>query len=213
MFSEANLIKQGNNIYVQHGDDKSLYVEFTMEAIQNEQRSIEEGRPIFEEKEYVTIRMAGDTKTVRKRPVKLEWEGEVPPDNERWPRQYHAFKNQQQQAVDGTPLEQWSLMNKADVMSVKALNIFTVEQLASLGDNNLNWLGARTWRDKAVAWLEQAQSGSGVAKLQAENEQLKLQMEALKNQMNALLEAKPELAEKKRGRPAKEVVNDEQNIT
>ena len=54
------------------------------------------------------------------------------------------------------PLEQWPLMNKADVMMVKGLNIYTVEQLAGLGDNSLTWLGARTWRDKAVAYLEEA---------------------------------------------------------
>lgn len=207
MFAEANIIKQGNNVYVQHGDDNGLYVEFSMEAVQNEEKSQSEGRPIFEEKEYITIRIAGDTKTVRKRPVQLEWSGNQPPDSERWPRQYQAFKNQQKQVMEGTPLEQWPLMNKADVMSVKGLNIYTVEQLAGLGDNALTWLGARTWRDKAVAYLAEAQKGAGVAKLQAENDKLKLQMEAMQNQMAALLEAKPELAEKKRGRPAKEVTN------
>lgn len=207
MFAEANIIKQGNNVYVQHGDDNGLYVEFSMEAVQNEEKSQSEGRPIFEEKEYITIRIAGDTKTVRKRPVQLEWSGNQPPDSERWPRQYQAFKNQQKQVMEGTPLEQWPLMNKADVMSVKGLSIYTVEQLAGLGDNALTWLGARTWRDKAVAYLAEAQKGAGVAKLQAENDKLKLQMEALQNQMAALLDAKPELAEKKRGRPAKEVDN------
>lgn len=207
MFAEANIIKQGNSVYVQHGDDNGLYVEFSMEAVQNEEKSQAEGRPIFEEKEYITIRIAGDTKTVRKRPVQLDYQGNQPPDNERWPRQYQAFKNQQKQVMEGTPLEQWTLMNKADVMSIKGLNIYTVEQLSGLGDNALTWLGARTWRDKAKSWLEEAQKGAGVAKLQAENDQLKLQMEALQNQMAALLDAKPELAEKKRGRPAKEVTN------
>lgn len=207
MFADANIIKQGNNVYVQHGDDSGLYVEFSMEAVQNEEKSLAEGHPVYEEKEYITIRIAGDTKTVRKRPVQLEWSGNTPPDQERWPRQYQAFKNQQKQVMEGMPLEQWPLMNKADVMMVKGLNIYTVEQLSALGDNALTWLGARTWRDKAVAYLAEAKKGAGVAKLQAENEQLKMQMEALKNQMDALLEAKPELAEKKRGRPAKEVTN------
>lgn len=207
MFADANIVKQGNNVYVQHGNDSGLYVEFSMEAVQNEEKSQAEGRPIFEEKEYITIRIAGDTKTVRKRPVQLEWSGDTPPDNERWPRQYQAFKNQQKQVIEGTPLEQWPLMNKADVLSIKSLNIYTVEQLAGIGDNALTWIGARMWRDKALAYLEEAKKGAGVAKLQAENENLKLQMEALQNQMKALLEAKPELAEKKRGRPAKEVTN------
>ena len=36
------------------------------------------------------------------------------------------------------PLEQWPMMNKADVMMVKGLNIYTVEQLSGLGDNALH---------------------------------------------------------------------------
>lgn len=207
MFADANIIKQGNNLHVQHGDDRGLYVEFTMEAVQNDEKSQEQGRPIFEEKEYITIRIAGDTKTVRQRPVQLDWVGNVPPDSERWPRQYQAFKSQQKQAIEGTLLEQWPLMNKADVMSVKGLNIYTVEQLAELGDNALNWLGARAWRDKAIAYLAEAQKGAGISKLQAENDHLRTEIDALKNQMAAFFDNKPEIIEKKRGRPAKVVID------
>lgn len=204
MFADPKIVQQGQNYHVQYGDDNGLYVEFSMEAIQNEQRSIDEGRPIFEDKEYITIRIVGDTKTVRKRPVQKEWQGNTPPDTERWPRQYAAFKNQQSQSVDGTPITEWAAITKSDAASMKAMNIHTVEMLANLGDGNLNWMGARQMRDKAKAWLEQAKEGTGLSKLQAENEQLKTDMAALQNQMKALLEINPELAEKKRGRPPKE---------
>ena len=50
MFADANIIKQGNNLYVQHGDDSGLYVEFSMEAVENTEKSQEQGRPVFEEK-------------------------------------------------------------------------------------------------------------------------------------------------------------------
>jgi len=211
MFAEEKVIKQGNNYHVQYGSDEGLYVEFSIEAIQNQARSDEEGRPIFEDKEYITIRIAGDNKTVRKRPVLTKWEGNTPPDTERWPRQYQAFKNQQSQAIDGTPITEWAAITKSDAMSMKALNIHTVEQLAALGENNMQWLGARVMRDKAKAFLEQGKSGAVSSKLIAENEQLKADMEALKNQMAALIDAKPELAlKRKAGRPAKEVKNGEE---
>lgn len=212
MFAEANVIKQGNNYYVKHGDDSGLYVEFTVEAIKNEELSMEHGRPIFEDKDYITIRIAGDTKTVRKRPVQLEWQGDVPPDDKRWPRQYEAFKNQKSQVADGLPLTEWAAITKSDAASMKAMNIHTVEMLAGLQDNHLTWLGARQMRDKAIAWLNQARDGSGLSKLQSENEQLKIQMEALKNQMAGLLDAVPDLEQKKRGRPPKEV-NNGKNVT
>lgn len=204
------IIQQGQNYHVQHGTDAGLYVEFHMEAVENKQKSEEAGRPIFEDKEYITIRIAGDSKTVRVRPVQTIFDVGVPPDAERWPRQYAAFKAQQSQAIEGTPLTEWSLITKSDAMSMKAMNIHTVEMLASLGDNNIDWLGGRSMRDKAKAWLEQAQGNAGISKLQADNDSLKNQVEALKNQMAALLDAKPELAEKKKpGRPPKEVTNGE----
>ncbi len=206
MLSEPKIIQQGQNYHVQYGDDSGLYVEFSMEPIQNDQRSEEEGRPIFEDKEYITIRIIGDTKTVRKRPVQLNWVGNTPPDHERWPRQYQAFKSQQSQILDGTPIIEWASITKSDAASMKAMNIHTVEMLASLGENNLNWLGARQMRDKAKAWLEQAKDGSGLTRLIAENETLKNDIQALKNQIAALSISgdKEDLEVKKRGRPRKE---------
>lgn len=206
MFSDAKIVRQGDNYYAVHGDDSGLYVEFSIEPVKNERRSTEEGRPIFEEKEYITIRIAGDTKTVRKRPVKHTWDGGTPPDPERWPRQYQAFKNQQsQEAVDGTPLHEWAMISKTDVMSLKALNIHSVEQLASLGENNMQWFGARQMRDKAIAWLESAKAGAGVSQLQQRLEQLEADNLALKSQLAALGEEKP-----RRGRPPKDM-NDAEN--
>lgn len=190
---QPQIIQQGNNYHVKHGDDNGLYVEFYMEAVLNEDKSKDAGRPIFEDHEYICIHIVGDTKTVRKRPIKHDWSGNTPPDVERWPRQYQAFKNQQAQVTEGTPVTEWSLITKSDALSLKAMNIHTVEQLAGLQENNLNWLGARGMRDKAAAWIAQAKDNSGIAKLQSENESLKLQIEALQNQMNGLLEAKPEL--------------------
>lgn len=204
---DPKIIQQGMNYHVQHGDDSGLYVEFHMEAVENKEKSIEAGRPIFEDKEYVTIRIAGDSKTVRVRPVKYDWDAGTPPDAERWPRQYQAFKNQQSQAIEGTPLTEWTMITKADAMSMKAMNIHTVEMLAALGDNNIDWLGGRMMRDKAKAWIEQAKDNSGIAKLQEENQRLRNDLEAIKNQLAALGEDKP-----RRGRPPKEV-NDAENAT
>lgn len=206
------IIQSGSNYHVQHGTDAGLYVEFEMRPVLNQEKTDEAGRPIYEDKEYITIRIAGDTKTVRVRPVRLTDDGSgVPTDDIRWPRQYQAFKLQQQQVMDGTPLTEWSLITKSDAMSMKALNIHTVEQLAALGENNMNWLGARMMKEKAVAWLNQAQDNAGISQLQAENERLKNDIDAMKNQMAALIEAKPELAEKRKpGRPPKQdIVNGE----
>jgi hypothetical protein len=203
--AEPRIIQQGNNYHVQHGTDQGLFVEFHMHAELDQKRTEEEGRPIHVDKEYVTIITPGDSKNKRVRPVKLNWDGNTPPDNERWPRQWQAFKNQQTFVADGTKLEEWTLVTKADVLNLKYLNIYTVEQLAELGDNSLTWFGARKMRELAQTWLAQAKDNSGISKLQAENDQLKLEMEAMKNQLASLLENKPE--PKKMGRPKRENVN------
>lgn len=200
MFTEPKITQRGNNYHVSHGSDDGMYVEFHMMPIENKARSAEEGRPIFEDREFVTIRIVGDNKTVVTRPVRTEWDANQPPDTERWPRQYQAFKNQQSQVIEGTPVTEWSMITKADAMSLKAINIHTVEMLAALGENNLQWLGARKMRDMAKAYLEQAQGNSGMTRLIEENEMLKKDIEALKNQMAAFMADKP-----KRGRPPKEV--------
>lgn len=207
MFTTPKIIEQGNNVHVQHGSDAGLYVEFHMQAVENKQRSIEEGRPIFEDKEYITIFMPGDNKTKRVRPVKLDWDAGTPPDPERWPRQWQAFKNQQQQVMEGTPLEEWGMITKSDALSMKAINIHTVEQLAGLQENHLTWLGARQMRDKASSWIEQSKGNAGISQLQAKYDALLNDFIALQNQvksMNSLDEDKP-----RRGRPKKEVTDDE----
>lgn len=175
------IIKQGNNYGVSHGDDRSLFVEFSIEPVKNEARSIEEGREIYEDKEYITIRFAGDKNTVRKTRVKpgSDWP-------HRFPMQWQAFKNQQVQVQEGTPITEWPLIGKSEAMELKAINIHTVDALAAVTDSNLKWHGARTLRDKAIYWLANAKDGAGLAKLQAENDDLRTQIEAMKNEIKAL---------------------------
>ena len=187
MFSEATIVKQGNNYIAKYGDDSGLYVEFTVEAVEDKAESVKQGRTIFKDKEYITINIIGDKNTVRKRPVKLVGDNHSAADPERWPRQWQAFKNQQVQTQEGTPITEWPMITKSDAASFKAMNIHTVDALANLGENNLNWMGARSMRDKARAWIEQAKSGQGISQLQDENDKLRSDIEALKNQMDAFM--------------------------
>lgn len=205
------IMQQGNNYHVQHGSDQSLYVEFYMECIKDEEASAEEGRPIFIEKEYVKIIPVGDKNTIRCRPVDLNGTGGMPPDNVRWPNQYNAFKNQQVQPQEGTPLEHWPPLTKREVMVFKSANVHTVEQLAHVSDQNLTNLGmgARKYRDMAVTYMETAKNGATPLKAQKEIDELKAQVEALKNQLQGFKNAGVE-EPKKRGRKKKEKV-DEQN--
>ena len=83
----------------------------------------------------------------------------------------------------GTPIEEWALVSKSEALSLKSINIHTVDQLAAAPDVALNWLGARDLRTKAQAFLEQAKDGSAITKLMAENATLKSDVEMMKTQI------------------------------
>lgn len=191
MFAQPQIIQQGQNYHVQHGTDAGLFVQFYLEAIKNEEETITQGRPIFVDKEFIKIIPVGDKNTVVCRPVKTTHDGNTPPDADRWPKQYAAFKAQQEQPVSGTPVTEWAPISKSQAMTLKSLNVHTVEALAHVSDANLQNLGmgARDLKEKAVAWLQQAKDGTGIVKIQEENKDLRTQLEAMKNQLDALTAA------------------------
>lgn len=178
--ADGKIVKTGLNSYaVSYGDDNSNYVEFQQEAVPNGIRSTEKGCPQFDNKDFIKIMFPGDKTKIVHRPVKED-------DKLRYPKQWAAYKKQEEQVSDGLPVTQWPPLTKGEAMSLKAMNIHTVEALAALPDTALTWFGARQYRDKAVAFLAQAKDGSVVLKLKAENDTLKSDLEALKAQVQEL---------------------------
>lgn len=178
MFSEPTVKKSGNSYHVTYGDDSGVYAEFYMDAIIDNAQTEIQGRPIYRNVEMVRIVFAGDnTKEV----TKLSHEGN-PPYRERFARQYEAFKAQREQVADGTPIEQWPPISKAQALELKALKIHTVEMLAAMPDTGLTWMGARQLRDNARSWLNEAESGAETIALRSEIEELRVQLEAMRNQ-------------------------------
>lgn len=185
-FAQARIVEQGNQLHVSHGDDSRLYVEFTMEAIHQTARSEAEGRPIYKDVPHVRIHFPGDRTKQIFRPVKMEDDHRGPADPRRFPNQWKAFESQREQVQTGTPIEQWGPLTKSQAMEFKAAHIHTVEQLAGVSDSNLTWLGARELRDKAIAWLAQADNGKETMRLQAELAKRDADIDELKRQVKEL---------------------------
>jgi hypothetical protein len=198
-FAQARVVEQGNSLHVVHGDDSRLYVEFTMEAIHQTARSEAEGRPIFKDVPHVRIHFPGDRTKQIFRPVKMADDHQGPADPRRFPNQWRAFEAQQEQVQTGTPIEQWGPLTKSQAMEFKAAHIHTVEQLA----------GVSELRDKAIAWLAQADGGKEVGRLQALVENLESDKADLQRQLKELADRMDAYdaggAEEKRlpGRPRK----------
>lgn len=198
MFATPTVKQSGTSLHVTHGEDNNLYVEFTMEAIEQPFESKAQGRPIYKDVPHICILFPGDKTKKIFRPVKDE-------DKYRFPRHWQAFENQGIQTMEGTPITEWPTLSKSEALEYKAVNVHTLEMLSNLSDMQLQSLplGARARREEAKAWLMKADGGAAISKLTSENEILRMEVERLKQQFAQFGKTAPETeidaAPKKRG--------------
>lgn len=158
---------------------------FFMDAIQNTAKSEQAGRPIFEDKEMCRVVTPGDKH--------ISWVFEVERHKDevmaRWPKEYEAFKRNEQVAQTGTPLEMWPnpSLTKARVAELKGLHIHSVEDLSIVTDSNLPKLGmkGRELREQARTYLERAKDGVNDSAMAAEIAQLREMVERLQASQSA----------------------------
>ncbi len=159
------------------GDDSGVHAQFDDEFVRNEYKSDREGRAVYDQFYIIELQWPGDnTKSFKYRfPItetRNEW-------IERFPKQWEAFKASQEQTPNGTPIELWPPLDKKRVYELKANRIFTIEQIASVKDTDLQvalGLDGRKLRDQAVAFLNPAASAVQVSQLLREIEDLRAKL-------------------------------------
>jgi len=187
-FASAQYQFEGNQTVTmaQHGSDKGLFVEFRHEAVKQDFRSREEGRPVFEDVVFIKIMFPGDkTKTVD-RPAKLKDDDSGPSDIRRFPAQWQQFQAEESQVGAGMPLAEFPALTKSQVAEFKAMNIHTVEQLSDMSDSQLTWLGARELREQARNWLDKAKGNAVEARLQTALDQRDQVIDQQQQQLDAM---------------------------
>jgi hypothetical protein len=150
---------------------------FFIEARENRFKSMEAGRPIYDNVEMISIINPGS---------KDEFIKEVDDSaRQRFGRQYEHWKRTQEQPAEGTPLEMVPFLNPGQVKELRAINIPTLEHLAHLTDTAVQKIGMGGVElvRKAQAYLKAAGDNSVVTKLVAENQRLKSEVDALKAQI------------------------------
>lgn len=161
--------------------DAGLSVTFKMHSHFNDVRTRDEGRPIFEMKEYILIQIPGDTTGNVFRPIR---EG----DKTRFPKQWLSFLAGQEQ-VQGTPLTSVAWLSRAQCDELAFFRIQTVEQLASVSDSNAQrYMGLNELRRKAQQYLETIKSEAPFTKLQSELATRDEQISTMQGQLASLLE-------------------------
>ena len=159
----------------QQQSTKGLYAEFHMEAEQDPAESEKQGRPVFKEVEYVTIRIPGDKDNDIIRAVR-------PGDKQAWPTQYAAFKAGLEQPLTGTPLAQLPFLTKAQVLEFNAVGIRTAEQLVEMSDAAAQkFMGIQAIRKKVKDFLDAAAGAAPLTAMRADLEKRDNEIAVLRN--------------------------------
>lgn len=204
-----------NGDLVSYGDDSTVLATFSDEYIKNEYRSDTEGTVIYDHFYQIMLEYPGNNlqNFIHRFSPNEEKNSQWP---RRFARQWEAFKNQREQVPEGTPIEHWPPIDKKRVLELKAMKIYTVEQIAALSDIHgenmgLDW---RKLRDLAKATVEPNVALAEIAKVKRENEDLHLKMDSMQRQLSALASAQGKHADDltsvsleetpRRGRPPKQ---------
>lgn len=141
--------------------DKRLFVTFFAEAVQNESKTIEAGRPIFDDIDMIRIMFPGQRDNL----VGVADYGY----QQRFPRQWAQYKARQTQTVSGTPLAQVPWLTKGQVAELGFLNVHSVEQLANMPDSaSQRLMNHHSLKQQAQTYLDSAAGSAPLIKMQAE---------------------------------------------
>ena len=168
---------------MQQDPDDNLVALFKQLAVPNPNKSAEAGRPIFDDQEVVEIRRPGAKDygvflaTAVSHWVDDPFTGGQTKITyaERFRRQYQQFKAHAAQTKSGTPLDYAAFLSEGRRAELRALNIYTVEQLAEVEGAELKNLGpgGRELKNAAMEFIAQSLSGAPNLRMQQELEALK----------------------------------------
>jgi hypothetical protein len=125
-------------------------VRFFFAYNENREKTLKEGRPIFDEIPSISIRYPGQDETVRK----IE-----PHDIAEYPELYAAFMAGSEPVISGTPLAEWTPLNGSAMRELQYMGFKTVEQLAQASDDVKRKMGTLSRFVKMASdWLDAANS-------------------------------------------------------
>lgn len=176
--SVANASFTRTNLGQQDGNN---YPRFFIDSVQDMVASENEGRPIYRDEERVEIFMPGNPYT---RPV----ERVSNEHKQRWPKEYAAFKDGIEMSPDGTPLEEWSILKRSQILELKGLGFKTVEHIRDMDDHAIQRIPmyGRRLRELAEVFLDDASRIAMTNKLSAENDKKDAEIAALRHQVEEM---------------------------
>lgn len=186
MASDAN----NPNFVGASNPDAALSVRFYTKPIQQPFLSNKEGRPIFQDVDYIQIFTPGGQLNIVDTPVRGEHKA-------RFPIQWANYQNGKtgDMRETGTPVSAWPFLTASQAEEFKAVKFFTVEQIANASDLQLQTLGMmgganpHTIRERAKAYLAAAAGTAAPQAAAAELAETKAALAALQRQMSDFMAA------------------------
>lgn len=160
--------------------DKNPFVSFFRGTRLNHAKTVMQGAPVYDPVDMIKIIKPGERDEIHRMADEY--------DKMRYREQWRAYCDGIQAQISGTPLETLLPANPELVATLKALKVYTVQQLSELGDaavGNLQF--GHDLRKKAQKYLAVAEKGVEYHRIQHETEEKDSRIRELEGRL-ALLE-------------------------
>lgn len=162
-------------------DERNVAARFYDKAVKTDKVAAN-GMPIFKNVTYVEIRLKDNSTEVFNQPATEE-------KIKRFPREYALYKMAKEKIKDGTPLEQFAFLTAAEIETCKSRGLFTVEDLAALSKEKVQFLGLENEHNLAQKFVENAQNNKMVAQMAAKEKEYQRQIADLEDKVRNLQQA------------------------
>jgi len=182
--------------------ERPAYVEFEPRAIENRDKSMEAGHPVYEDVIFAIITPPGGNLVVEK--VAEQWveSKRNDPFYRHYKESFEAFLEDREAPAEGTAIELWPAATPAMVKQIRGAGLRTVEDLAAANESSIQkmGMGGRALKQRATAWLESASNTGKVAEenaaMRATLEDLRATVERQAGQIAELTQDKPKRGKK-----------------
>lgn len=183
--------------------EQGVRAKFFKHSVLHEGKSKEAGRQIFVDKDYIEIRVAGMDKQIHVAPVNSS-------HKERFPDEWERYQRGAEEKREGTPVRHWPQITPAQAEALEAINIFTVEDMATAADFALQkyGAGARKLQEDARKFLSLAQSAADVGQMDELREAVAAKDALLVKQGEQIAQLQAQMAELLQSKPAEAVVEE-----
>lgn len=180
-YDQNAVSRQGWGMANSGPNDEQLVVAFYPYSQLNKFKSNQEGKPVYETKDFVSISHPGESMNVVKREATEQ-------DKRRFQRHWAMYQQGKNQVPDGIPLALLFPSAPHIVETLRGYNIHVIEQLANLSAHGIGsiGMGAQEWVNGAKRYMERADKGVDHHKFETELKARDVQIATLTRQVAEL---------------------------